>query len=469
MCEPVADAPHAAGGTAAAALVRRSVAEVEGMCTPALSAECGRSSGRGCPYPVSSSAALQHSPAVEACIRMGYWWNRQYCKGDLRRPPYNRGLHYVNASSGRHVKLRSDVFPAWKVATFKNRLWPFAIAAESGVQVAINPTDSIPPGHHRCVPVLVACRVAASAQNRNYSRDDPHFGDVLWPGSTLGFGSLSQQSSAFYDDVPWANKTSRIAWRGAATGCWDTARACPNRDIPGTVPAHASRFAAWQRLRASGLADIAFSGPPSKYDLAGNAWARAYALGAAAPQLARLSPDRFDARRAALHLTAAFGTLANESRGLCQHEECPPWTKKARMGPAELSRYKIILQVDGESFPSSAAWTHLTSSAVMAPASSYDTYADIGMRPWRHFIPTALDFSDAERNARWCFDHDRECEAIGRAGREHMLRIFDASKPPGVGRRPGGGRDEPLLRLSRFERKVEEIIIAHLVANARPC
>ena len=223
------------------------------MCTPALSAECGRSSGRGCPYPVSSSAATRVLRQQSRHVRMGYWWNRQYCKGDLRRPPYNRGLHYIErfVRTTRQIALRR--VSAWKVATFKNRSGPLPSRLS---QVCRWPSTRPTPSR---LATTAACqclwRAASPPPLRTEtSRDDPHFGDVLWPGSTLGFGSLSQQSSAFYDDLPWANKTSRIAWRGAATGCWDTARACPNRDIPGTVPATraASQPAAAPRVRVGG-------------------------------------------------------------------------------------------------------------------------------------------------------------------------------------------------------------------------
>ena len=91
----------------------------------------------------------------------------------------------------------------------------------------------------------------------------------------------------------------------------------------------------------------------------------------------------------------------------------------------------------------------------MAPISAYDTHADIGMQPWEHFIPTRLDFEDVEEKAAWCFSHDRECEAIGAAGRAHMLRLFATYHGKVV--------------LSRYERQVDELILSHLIANARNC
>ena len=90
-------------------------------------------------------------------------------------------------------------------------------------------------------------------------------------------------------------------------------------------------------------------------------------------------------------------------------------TCPAVLSALEQSQYKIILAVDGESY-GQLRWAQPTSSAVMAPLSAYDTYQEVGMRPWVHFIPTRADFSDAIDNAKWCFAQDRECEAIGAAG-----------------------------------------------------
>ena len=469
MCEPHADALRSANCSAAFSLVQRSLVEAAAVCEHRTSSfECGQEVGlAGCFHSVGSRAALLHSPAVEACIRMGHWWNRRYCDGNLRRPPTTP--HLVNATSGAPVSLPK--YHASRIATFTTQRWPFDIAAASDLVVAIEPADSVGPGVYPCIPVLAASRVSAFSRNQSYSRHDPDV--ILWAGTNIGFDNLASSSSAFYDDVPWAQKKDKIVWRGGLNGCWARDGACPNRDLHSApVQSHASRLQAWRQLHSSELADVEYNGMPAAFRskrsrprFVYNSYAR-LRFDLAVRQLTHFFPERFDKRKATSYMNDVLAMLANASSKLCHVLPCSPGMKPAVLSPGAQSGYKIILQIDGESFPSSAVWTQLTSSVVMAPVSSYSTYADIGMLPWVHFIPTAMDFSDAEQHARWCFTHDRKCKAIGAAGRAHMLRMFEAPHAP---RNGPGGDTRRHLKLSPFERKVNEIIIAHLVVNARRC
>ncbi len=468
--------PDAAASSAALTLVQRSMAEVSVACARDSSLQCVQHSAgtepAGCPFSIDSHAALLHSSAVEACIRMGYWWNRRYCRDAA--PP--EAPHVIDASTGAPMSL--PVFPASRIATFTSRRWPYGVAATANLTVAIDPIDSVGPGAYPCRPVLAASRVSTFARGQGYNPTDADV--ILWAGLSMGFENLAAQSSAFFDDVPWAKKKNMIVWRGGPNGCWTLDGACPNRDLATPrVQSHASRVAAWWRLRGSELADVEFNRRPGAFELAGNAYARVR-LDLGVRQLTHFFPERFNKMNATAYMRDTYGLLANASRQLCHVEPCPRGTKPAQMSPAAQSAYKIILQIDGESFASCAAWTQLTSSVVMAPSSAYSTYADVGMLPWKHFIPTAMDFSDAEQNARWCFANDRECKAIGAAGRAHMLRLYAESpaQPPAAAeavlqpsKRSTAQHDilRRKLDISSFEKEVDEIVVAHLVANARQC
>ena len=103
--------------------------------------------------PSRSRASLLHDPNVEACIRMGFWWNRPYCAGALlngaSHPPGVDGVSLVNASGvllppPDNAYMRTAWASADRIKTFTARRWPFAIAAAAApdLAIAINPADS---------------------------------------------------------------------------------------------------------------------------------------------------------------------------------------------------------------------------------------------------------------------------------------------------------------------------------------
>ena len=484
-------------------VVLDSVAEVEGLCArdASLRNECTwppvqrrrAEAYAGCPFSARSEVALKRIPSVEACIRMGYWWNRPYCAHSMMRNP-PAGVHLVNATSGEPIHL--PIFDAKRIATFTSRVWPFAISAASRLAVAIEPSDSTPPGQQPCVPTLLAARVTESAYNGSYSRHAPD--GILWPGVTIGLQSLRLHSLAFYQDIPWSLKRNMLVYRGSVNMCWALEGACKSRDLPldDGVQSHASRLVAWRRLHRSSLADVDFVVSPSTFDLSSkqrktypwdpNPWFKGRP-GSVNPwlRMATESIERFFPQRTgnlSIELQRVFGELMRATQNLCRRPPsrvCAPGARKALLSPQEQSQYKIILALDGESYTGSFGWAQLTSSAVMAPRSAYETYQEIGMQPWVHYIPTKLDFSDAEENAKWCFAHSRKCEAIGAAGRAHMMRLF-AEAPPTAPLPPSPPSPPPSrysilptssreLQLSDFERRVDELIVAQLAVNARRC
>ena len=446
--------------------VQDSAVEVETICTTELSQECVQDTAltlrRGCPYKVRSLAALLHVPSVEACIRMGYWWNRPYCASAVQS---STGLHLVNATTGKPTLL--PVYEKERIATFTSAtVWPIqSIPADALVPlaIAIEPADSVPPDAHQCSPALQACKVSYFAQNATHTRDS-RTGGILWPGVTLGYERMDHRSQAYFEDTPWQAKRNMAVWRGRLNTCWALEGACSSRDILGRTDlpqSHASRLVAWRRLHSSPLFDFAL-GDELKY------------LGRAKQREAEDGLGRFFPQRSGNtsdDLSRVFEEIRSEARQLCWHPKGSSMCKGKRpasLSPAEQSKYKLILSIDGASYPSSLSWVQISSSTVLAPLSAYDTHADVGMLPWVHFIPTKHDFSDAEDRVRWCLEHDRECEAIGAAGRAHMMRSFE-EEPLGPRIATIQRKGKRRLRPSSFERRVGELIVSHLVANARKC
>lgn len=441
----------------ARACAAASTRHVAALCSPpGEPADCGAAAAAGdvagCPFALRSVFALRHDPAIEACIRMGYWWARTYRASCLAPDDDDEGVHnaaqqlLVDAASGQRPP---DATPHWageqRLRTFTNAsgLWPLRLVRGDGPplavsQVAVLPSDSyhFAPAERQawltCAPRLLASRTAPHGSGTVYNRSSPLGAGVLWPGVTLA----PTPTAAAVDDTPWAEKADRVVWRGALRGCRPSAAhggACRNRDADAAAadaPAlsQASRWGAFAAFHASGAADVGFT--------------------SADPRLFNGSLSD-DAETAALCRPRGHPALGQPG----ERSPC----LKGRLEPAEQARAKILLVLDGASYPSNAVWPQLSGSVVMAPLSAYETFADVGMQPWVHFLPVRLDFADAEEVARWCFEHERRCRAIAEAGREHMGRCY-ARPEPGA----------PHLPASRFERTVEAIIVAHLLANAVP-
>ena len=400
--------------------------EVSELCNKPHASECHGVAG--CPFAVQSELALQHRPAVEACIRMGYWWNRTYAAKCKALTPGTKGVQLINATDGSFVRGPNAWWDDTRIFTFTRHRWPFPVSSVHR-WIGVSPSDSykyrIPDmSPRRSAPLLQVARAAPAASGQMYNRSNVEGGEVIWPGTGFGlFGvPLEFMRTAYADSVPWTQKINKIVWRGSLRGCKPNSDdACRNRDADPTGPpfSQASRWVAWKMLHVSRLADVAFTSLPT---------------------------------------AATHGHLfTNEMQDTCAKAKSgclDPAPVAARLRPVNQTRYKIILVIDGEAAPSNKVWPFLTESVVMAPASAYETIADIGLQPWVHYVPTKIDFSDAEANAKWCFTHSQQCQSISAAGRAHMQRLLARESATGP------------LRVSSYERLVETIIVAHLLSNA---
>ena len=87
----------------------------------------------------------------------------------------------------------------------------------------------------------------------------------------------------------------------------------------------------------------------------------------------------------------------------------------------EQSQYKVIIIVDGSSYPSSVDWCWLTNSVIIN-ISNWITCAVINMTPWKDYIPVKMDLSDLVENIEWVFNNPEEAEKIALQGKETYIK-----------------------------------------------
>lgn len=90
---------------------------------------------------------------------------------------------------------------------------------------------------------------------------------------------------------------------------------------------------------------------------------------------------------------------------------------KRPLSVADQMRYKMILMVEGNDVASGLKWALLSSSAVVMPPPTVESWAmESRLVPWVHYIPLRQDCSDLPEQAAWCLENLEKCEEIGRQG-----------------------------------------------------
>lgn len=96
------------------------------------------------------------------------------------------------------------------------------------------------------------------------------------------------------------------------------------------------------------------------------------------------------------------------------------------MSRKRLLTYKMVIIAEGNDVSSGLKWALLSTSAVLMPPPTFVSWLmEDNLRPWVHYVPVKQDFSDLERQALWCLEHEPECEKIGLNGRCYMQQFLD--------------------------------------------
>ena len=95
------------------------------------------------------------------------------------------------------------------------------------------------------------------------------------------------------------------------------------------------------------------------------------------------------------------------------------------MSQRDQANYKLILAVDGWSYPSSIIWALESDSAVVI-ISAWKTMLQLKLVPWVHYIPVSLDLHDFEENVNTVLRDDELGERIVQNAKE-LFESFDYS------------------------------------------
>ena len=92
----------------------------------------------------------------------------------------------------------------------------------------------------------------------------------------------------------------------------------------------------------------------------------------------------------------------------------------------ELSKYKILIDIDGNSYSARFSFLLRTGSVVFKIAAIHDLCTLI-TRPWVDFIPVKMDLSDLEEKINWAKNRDSNIRRIARQGQEIVKKDFSYS------------------------------------------
>jgi len=92
---------------------------------------------------------------------------------------------------------------------------------------------------------------------------------------------------------------------------------------------------------------------------------------------------------------------------------------------AEMLQYKALIVLEGHDVATGFKWAQYSNSVVMAPPFTKSSWAmeDL-LIPWVHYIPISETFEDVHEKMQWVIDHDKEAQAIARAGQLWMMDLW---------------------------------------------
>ena len=88
-----------------------------------------------------------------------------------------------------------------------------------------------------------------------------------------------------------------------------------------------------------------------------------------------------------------------------------------RVNSSEVYDYKYLMAVDGMTFISRLP-TYLSSGSLVFRAGLFSEWFDERIKPFEHYIPVKLDFSDLAEKLQWALDNDEEAAQIAIEGQK---------------------------------------------------
>ncbi len=184
------------------------------------------------------------------------------------------------------------------------------------------------------------------------------------------------ERTAFHNTaIPWAERSSRVFWRGATTG---------------------ERHPDWRSLQRIKLCEIANGDAAGRFDCGVNAVVQA------------ISPLEAE------EISAA---------GLI----------RSFVPPTTFNQYKYHIDIDGNTNSWPGFFIKLLSGGAVfkvQSAQGYEQWYYSRLKPWEHYIPVESDLSDLLEKVAWLDGHEPEAMAIGEAGRGLALSLTLDSEVP---------------------------------------
>lgn len=86
-------------------------------------------------------------------------------------------------------------------------------------------------------------------------------------------------------------------------------------------------------------------------------------------------------------------------------------------------RHKYLLDIDGNSYSRRLLSFHRSISLVFR-AGIFSVWFSSWLKPWEHYIPLKLDWSDVEEKVEWAYMHDGEAKRIGERSSKFAVRYL---------------------------------------------
>ncbi len=114
--------------------------------------------------------------------------------------------------------------------------------------------------------------------------------------------------------------------------------------------------------------------------------------------------------------------------GFSFSNEHPEFLKNTK-SIAEMSKYKYQISIEGNDKDSGLNWKLASNSVVLMRPPKFESWLMEGLlKPYRHYVPLADDFSDLEQKLNWCKKNKKKCIKIAKNARLFVKQFMNLKK-----------------------------------------
>lgn len=97
-----------------------------------------------------------------------------------------------------------------------------------------------------------------------------------------------------------------------------------------------------------------------------------------------------------------------------------PFVFKGSMNIDQQRKYKYILAIDGNDYPSNLFWALMSNSVVFKTTSEWETALSVGLEPWKHYVPVDPEAESVLSMINYMNEREAECDYIIKNAHEYM-------------------------------------------------